>query len=67
MARHINSAMDSEVAEQTSKYLRIAVISSTGSGELFENFTTAVATSEGTIEAAIARAIALYLEQKPAH
>lgn len=65
MSHHTNSAMDSEGAEAASKYLRIAALTSTGSGELFEDFTATVAASGVNLEDALAEALRLYVDLHP--
>jgi hypothetical protein len=65
MSRHTNSAMDSEVAEATSKHLRLAIVTSTGGGELFEDFSATIGASGVNLEDAIAEALRLYVDLHP--
>ena len=62
MGRPINSAMDSEGVEATRKHLRLATITSTGSGELFEDFSATVAAGDVNLEDALAEALRLYVD-----
>jgi hypothetical protein len=65
MSRPINSAMDSEGVEATRKYLRLATITSTGSGELFEDFSATLAAGDVNLEDALTEALRLYVDLHP--
>jgi hypothetical protein len=57
--------MDSEGIEATRKHLRLATITSTGSGELFEDFSATVAANNVNLEDALAEALRLYVDLLP--
>lgn len=65
MDHRINSAMDSEVAKSTDKYLRIATSASTGGGKAYEDFIATVETQGARLENAIAEALGLYTDLHP--
>lgn len=57
--------MDAEVAASTAKSVRYATIASTGSSDLYRDFSTVITQNDVRLEDALAEAVRLYVDRHP--